>query len=91
MDYSNFKYPLKHFSISKATRLRLVWVDSILNSAGSVPPIFKDTFIGSKADETLSKETYVISIIFTANSLAATELVSKSPISHPKYFLISNR
>ena len=52
--------------------------------------MFKDTFIGFKADKTLSRETYVIPIIFTANSLVATELISKSPISHLKYFLISD-
>ena len=89
MDYSNFKHLPKYFSISKATRLRLVQVDSILNSTGPIPLRFKDTFIGSKADKTLSRETYTIPVIFTANSPAATELAIKSLISHPKYFSIS--
>ena len=90
MDYSNFEHLPKHFSISKATYLRLVQVDSILNSAGPIPLRFKDTFIESKANKTLSKKTYAIPIIFTTNGLVAMELVIKSPISHLKYFLISS-
>jgi len=46
--------------------------------------------MGSKANETLSRETYAIPVIFTAYGLAATELISKSPISHLKYSLTSN-
>ena len=91
MDYFNFKYPFRHFSISKATYLRLVWANSVLNSASPIPLAFKNTFIGSKADKTLNREIYVIPAIFTTNSLVATELTSKFPISHLKYFLISNR
>jgi len=80
-----------NFKISKATYLRLEWANSVLNSAGPVSLIFKDTFIRFKADETLSKDTYVIPVIFAINSLVATELVSRFPASHLKYFLISNR
>jgi len=53
--------------------------------------IFKDTFIKFKADKTLSKDTYVIPVIFTANSLITTELVSRFPTFYLKYFLISDR
>jgi len=44
----------------------------------------------SEADKTLSKDTYVIPIIFAANSLVAIKLVSRFPTSHPKHFLISD-
>lgn len=91
MDYSNFEYSFNHFSISKATLLRLVWADSILNSANPVSFIFKDTFIKFKVDKTLIRETYTISIVFIANSLIIIKFVSKFPTSHPIYFSINNR
>ena len=85
MDYSNFEHLPEHFSISDATRSRLAWADSVLNSAGPVSLGFEDIFTGSEADETLSRETYAIPAIFTVDGPVATELASKSPTSHPKY------
>ena len=52
--------------------------------------MFKDTFTRSKADETLSRETYTIPVVFIADGLVAIKLISKFPTFHPKYFSISN-
>ena len=80
-----------NFKISKTTYLRLEWADSVLNSTNPISLAFKNTFIKSKADKTLSKDTYVIPAIFIINSLVTTELASRFPASHLKHFLISNR
>ena len=91
MDCSDFKYPFNYFSIFKATFLRLVWADFILNSTSPIPLAFKNIFIKSKVDKTLIRETYAISAVFTANSLVTIELINKFPASHPIYFLIDDR
>jgi len=80
-----------NFKISEATYLRLKWADFVLNFAGPVSLAFKDIFIRSKADETLSKDTYVIPAIFAANGLIVIKLISRFPIFYLKYFLINNR
>ena len=90
MDYFNSKHSFKHFSIPKATCLKLVWADYILNSASPFSLIFKNTFTRFKADKTLSRETYAIFIIFIINGLVAIKLASKFSIFYLKYFSISN-
>jgi len=52
--------------------------------------MFKNTFIRFKADETLSKDTYAIPVIFAADGLVTTELISRFSIFYPKHFLISD-
>ena len=47
--------------------------------------------MGFKADKSLSIKAYTISVIFAADGLVVTKPARKFSISHPKYFLISNR